>query len=81
MEKEKLTDEITAKIAGGTKTFTRKFIEIKEVGCVGCGENFKLPITYMLPRHMMLEDFFAMKKRRCTCPSCGFVNFQYTVFK
>ena len=83
MEIEELTDEMTAKITGGVrqevKTFTLKFVEVKEVECMGCGKKFKLLTVYFLPRHMKLKNFLDMMKKHCTCPNpeCRFINFQY----
>ncbi len=85
MEIEKLTEEMTEKIVGGSKQkvkiITRKLIERPEVECVVCGETFRLTITYNRPRHMSTLDFLIIQQMHRTCPHCGFVNSQYTVFK
>ena len=49
MKIEKLTEEMTEKIVGGSKrevkTITRKLIERPEVECIACGERFRLTVT------------------------------------
>ena len=85
MKIEKLTDEMTEKITGGTKqkvkTVTRKLIEVPEVECEGCSEYFRTVITYDRPLYMNLKEYLELQRRRRTCPKCGYVNIQYQVFR
>ena len=85
MKIEKLTDEMTEKIVGGSKrkvkTVTRKLIEVPEVECIGCSKYFKTVITYDRPLYMTFEEYSELQKNRRTCPHCGYVNIQSQVFK
>ena len=82
---EKLTEEMTEKISGGSKrkvqTITRKLIEVKEVECMSCAKSFKIVITYDRPVPATYKEYAAMQNERRTCPHCNFVNFHYQVFK
>ncbi len=85
MKIEKLTEEMTEKIVGGSKrevkTITRKLIERPEVECIACGERFRLTVTYNRPKHMSTLDFLIVQQIHRTCPYCNFVNSQYVVFR
>lgn len=82
---EKLTDEMTEKIVGGSKekvkTVTRKLIEVPEVECIGCSKYFRTVITYDRPLYMGLKEYLNLQKKRRTCPHCGYVNIQYEIFR
>lgn len=82
---EKLTDEMTEKIVGGSKgkvkTVTRKLIEVPKVECIGCSKYFRIVITYDRPLYMGLKEYLNLQKKRRTCPHCGYVNIQYEIFR
>lgn len=82
---EKLTDEMTEKITGGSKrkvkTVTRKLIEVPEVECINCSKYFRTVITYDRPIYMDSKEYLELQKKRRTCPHCGYVNIQYQIFR
>lgn len=84
MKIEKLTEEMTEKIVGGSKrevkTIIRKLIERPEVECISCGKYFRLTVTYNRPKRISDDDFKIIQQIHRTCTHCNFDNFQYVVF-
>ena len=79
MEKEKLNDNLTEEVAGGTDAQS-KFKEILglrkiNVKCAKCGKEFEYFEDG--PMRMMASELFKRDIRKRTCPHCGHVNRQF----
>ena len=80
MEKEKLSEELTEEISGGTGaepkkeklhgSFKSSEINVK---CAKCGKEFGYVIDEG-PLEMIATAYWERQRRRRTCPSCGHVN-------
>ena len=80
MEKEKLGEELTEKISGGVGVESNKKIphgpfESYEINvkCAKCGKEFGYVINEG-PVRMKATAYLERKRRKRTCPSCGYVN-------
>lgn len=82
MEKEKLGEELTEKISGGTLSKIREHIDNSpaKIGimCAKCGEKFFAAAYGDLIHYSDLSEIrrmnIAWRTERCICPKCGYAN-------